>query len=219
MNFCVVDTTFCMLNIAVFASGKGSNFKAILDAIDRGRIRNVCIVVVVSNNSDAGALAIGRDHKIPALHISREQFGSDELYTNALQTILSDHKVNFIVLAGYMKKIDPSIVKTFKHNIVNIHPALLPKFGGKGMFGIYVHRAVIAAKEKQSGATVHLVDEEYDRGPIVLQKHIDVAENDTPESLAVKVLEIEHELYPEAIRLFAEGTVRIDNHNRVTLSR
>lgn len=208
-----------MLNIAVFASGKGSNFRAILDAIENGRIRNARIVVVISNNPDAVALALARGHAIPALLLNRKQFDSDDLFTSAIQNTLSDHNVNFIVLAGYMKKIDSSIVKRFKNKILNIHPALLPKFGGKGMFGIRVHEAVINAGEKQSGATVHLVDEEYDRGPIVLQKCIDVDTHDTPESLAERILAIEHELYPEAIRLFADGKVGIDDHNRVTISR
>lgn len=218
MNFCATENYFCMLNIAVFASGKGSNFKAILDAIDNGRIPNARIVIVISNNSDAGALAIGRGYGIPSLHISRKNFESDNLYTAAIQKALSHHGANFIVLAGYMKKIDPSIVRAYRHRILNIHPALLPSFGGKGMYGIHVHEAVLAAKQKQSGATVHLVDEEYDRGPIVLQKRVNITDNDTPESLATKVLEIEYQLYPEAIRLFAEGSIRIDDHDRVSIS-
>lgn len=218
MNFCATENYFCMLNIAVFASGKGSNFKAILDAIDNGRIPNARIVIVISDNSDAGALAIGRGYGIPSLHISRKNFESDNLYTAAIQKALSHHGANFIVLAGYMKKIDPSIVRAYRHRILNIHPALLPSFGGKGMYGIHVHEAVLAAKQKQSGATVHLVDEEYDRGPIVLQKRVNITDNDTPESLATKVLEIEYQLYPEAIRLFAEGSIRIDDHDRVSIS-
>jgi phosphoribosylglycinamide formyltransferase-1 len=208
-----------MLNIAVFASGQGSNFKAILNAIDSERIHNARIMVVISDNIDAGALNVAREHNIPAIHLSRRQFDTDEGYTTTIQSALSNHDVNFIVLAGYMKRIDSSIVRKYKNRILNIHPALLPKFGGKGMYGMRVHEAVIAAKEKISGATVHIVDDEYDHGPIVLQKQIDVSENDTPSTLAAKVLEIEHELYPEVIRLFAESTVEIDNHNNVTLSR
>jgi len=208
-----------MLNIAVFASGKGSNFKAILDAINSGQIRNARVAVVISNNSGAGALVIGREYGIPALHMSRIKFESDESFATGIQSVLSSYKVNFIVLAGYMKKIDPSIIRAYKNKILNIHPALLPKFGGQGMYGLRVHEAVLGAREKESGATVHLVDEEYDRGPIVLQKRIRIDNGDTPESLAAKVLEIEHEIYPEAIRLFAEGNIRIDNHKQVTISR
>ncbi len=218
MNFCATEKFFCMLNIAAFASGKGSNLKAILDAIGCGHIHNARIVLVISNNSDSGALAVGREYGVPALHMSRKNYETDESYAAAIQKVLSDHNVNFIVLAGYMKKIDPVIVRAYKHRILNIHPALLPGFGGQGMYGLRVHEAVLAAKQKQSGATVHLVDEEYDRGPIILQKHVDVAEDDTPESLAAKVLEIEHQIYPEAIRLFAEGNIRIDDHDRVSIS-
>lgn len=202
-----------LLNIAVFASGKGSNFQAILDAIKAGKIPNARIALVISNNSTAGALEIARNNRIPALHVSRQQFGSDETFNKALLKKLTDAKVNFVVLAGYMKMLDSSIIGHFKNRIVNIHPALLPKFGGKGMYGIHVHEAVIANKERMSGATVHLVDEEYDCGPIVLQRTVEVAPNDTPESLAAKVLEIEHQLYPEAVRLFAEGQVKVNGQN------
>ena len=204
------------LNISVFASGKGSNFKAILEAIEVGKINNVKIVLVISNNSDAGALAIAREHNIPAFHVSRKQFSNDEEFNNRLITLLNIYNSNFIVLAGYMKKLDPKIIRLFKNRILNIHPALLPKFGGIGMYGIKVHEAVIASKEKISGATVHIVDEEYDHGPIVLQKSVAVNANDTPETLAAKVLQLEHEIYPEAIQLFAEGRVKVNN-NHVTI--
>lgn len=198
------------LNIAVFASGKGSNFKVILEAINAGVIPNTQISLVISNNSDAVALTVARENNIPILHISRKQFQSDDEYNRTLLEKLKQNDVNFIVLAGYMKMIDPTIVQIFKNRIVNIHPALLPKYGGSGMYGVHVHEAVIANKEKISGASVHIVDEEYDRGPIVLQKSVPVETNDTPETLAARVLQIEHEIYPEAIRLFAEGKVKVD---------
>ena len=200
------------LNIAVFASGKGSNLKAILDAIHAGKIPHTRIGLVISNNSDAGALTIAREHQIPARHISRQQFTSDDEFTNVVLDILHEHKINFIVLAGYMKKIDPRIIHQFKQRILNIHPALLPAFGGRGMYGMRVHDAVIHAKVRESGATVHIVDEEYDRGPIVLQQRVPVDPADTPETLAAKVSKIEHQIYPEAIRLFAEGKATVPNH-------
>ena len=206
------------LNIAVFASGKGSNFKSILESIKLGKIRNAHIVIVVSNNPDAGALEVARENNIPILHINRRQFASDDDFNAALMSAMQKDRVNFIVLAGYMKKIDPNIIKAFKNRIVNIHPALLPKFGGKGMYGIHVHEAVIASKEKFSGASVHIVDEEYDHGPIVLQKTVQVEPDDTPETLATKVLQIEHDIYPEAIRLFAEGRVRVDGQKVIIVS-
>lgn len=201
------------LNIAVFASGKGSNFRAILDAIKSNRIRNAQVVLVISNNAEAGALMTAREHDIAAAHITRKHFETDEQFNNALLSTLASHNANFIVLAGYMKKIDPCIIRSYRNRIVNIHPALLPSFGGAGMYGRHVHEAVIAQKATHSGATVHIVDEEYDHGQIILQRSVPVAEGETPESLAERVLAIEHELYPEAIKLFAEGKVKVDGQH------
>ena len=200
------------LQIAVFASGRGSNFLAIHDAITSGTIRNAAIVVVVSNNSDAGALAAARERGISALHISSRQFDDVRAFRAGLLAALERHGVNFIALAGYMKKVDAEIVRAYRHRIVNIHPALLPAFGGPGMYGMHVHDAVIASGARESGATVHLVDEEYDRGAIVLQERVAIAEGETSESLAAKVLAVEHALYPRVIGLFAEGRVRVEGH-------
>ena len=200
-----------MLNIAVFGSGRGSNFQAILDAINAGTLPGAHVAVVVSNNSDAGILNIARMNAIPAVHVSRMQFTIPEEHETRILDLLESYGVNFIVLAGYMKRLPFRIIDAFRNRIINIHPALLPKFGGPGMYGMRVHEAVIAAGERLSGATVHIVDEEYDHGPIVLQRTIQVALNDTAESLAAKVLKLEHQLYPEAIRLFAEGKVIIPN--------
>jgi len=199
------------LNIAVFASGNGSNFKAILEAIKTGKIRNARIVIVIGNNSKAGAFIVARENNIPFFHISRKQFRSDDEFNAAIVLTLAKHHVNFVALTGYLKKIDASIIRAFRNKMINIHPALLPKFGGDGMYGMHVHEAVIASKENISGATVHIVDEEYDHGQIVLQKTVGVEPDDTPESLSAKVLKIEHEIYPEAIRLFAEGNVKIED--------
>jgi phosphoribosylglycinamide formyltransferase-1 len=188
-----------MLNIAVLGSGRGSNFQAILTAIQQGRIPGANIAVVISNNSGAGILEIARNNSLPAVHLSQRQFPTEDEFVDALLSLLSTHGVNFIVLAGYMKRVHPRIVHAYRRRIINIHPALLPRHGGPGMYGIHVHEAVIAAGDRLSGATVHFVDEEYDHGSIVLQKTVSVAANDTPETLAAKVLEIEHEIYPEAI--------------------
>ncbi|HUN65989.1 MAG TPA: phosphoribosylglycinamide formyltransferase [Bacteroidota bacterium] len=207
-----------MLKIAVFASGKGSNLAAILDAVAGGRIPDAGVVLVVSNNHGAGALAMAGNRGIPALHISRRMFPTDEAYNESLLAALNDHQVNFIALAGYMKKLDAPIVRSFINRIVNIHPALLPAFGGEGMYGMHVHRAVIASGSRISGATVHLVNEEYDAGPIILQEQIPVDPGETAESLAGKVLALEHRLYPEAIRLFAEGRISVDRHHRVAIA-
>ncbi len=192
-----------MLNIAVLGSGRGSNFQAILTAIQQGRISNAKIAVVISNNSGAGILEIARNNSLPAVHLSHRQFPTEDEFVDALLSLLSAHGVNFIVLAGYMKRIHPRMISAYRHHIINIHPALLPRHGGPGMYGHFVHEAVIAAGDRLSGATVHFVDEEYDHGSIVLQKTVSVAPDDTPETLAAKVLEIEHEIYPEAIRRLA----------------
>lgn len=197
------------MNIAVFASGRGSNFEAILNAIQRGMLP-ARVVVLVSNKSSAGAMELARAHGIPAVHMSLQQFPGEEEYVERLLAVLKEHKAEFIALAGYLKKIPPRVTERFRNRIVNIHPALLPKFGGAGMYGIHVHEAVLAAGENITGATVHIVDEEYDRGAIIMQRTVNVAPGDTPETLAARVLTIEHELYPEALRAFAEGRVDIN---------
>lgn len=194
------------MNIAVFASGRGSNFQAILDAIQKGFLpARVC--AVISNNSTAGALVTARTQNIPAFHLSQKQFPSEDAFSKTLLSLLQDHGVQFIALAGYLKKLLPPVVERYRNKITNVHPALLPSFGGPGMYGHHVHEAVIAAGVKVSGATVHLVDEAYDRGPIVLQKAVEVLPNDDALSLAATVLTIEHEIYPMALKAFAENRV------------
>ena len=197
------------MNLAVFASGRGSNFEAILRAIHGGQLP-ATVRLAVSNKSTAGALEIARAHQIPAFHRAPSQYPSAEAYVEDLTGLLREHRVEFIALAGYLKQVPAEVVRQFRNRIANIHPALLPAFGGKGMYGIHVHEAVLAAGVKLSGATVHLVDEEYDRGPIVLQRVVDVLPGDTPESLAARVLEVEHVMYPEALAAFAEGRVRME---------
>lgn len=196
------------MNIAVFASGRGSNLVAILNAIKEGRL-NARVSVVISNNSNAGALEIARANGIDALHISRKQFSSDEDYVKKILYELKSRNIELIVLAGYMKKIPPEIIREYPNRILNIHPALLPAFGGLGMYGMNVHKAVIDYGVKITGVTVHIVDEEYDHGPIVMQRAVEVRDDDTPETLAERVLKVEHEIYPQAIKLFVEGKVKI----------
>jgi phosphoribosylglycinamide formyltransferase-1 len=192
-----------MLNVAVFGSGRGSNFQAILTALQQGSVPGVTIRLVISNSSSAGILEIARTHCIPALHLSRKQFSTDEDFVDALLALLGRHGVNFIALAGYMKRVPAAVVTAFRGRIVNIHPALLPKFGGSGMYGMRVHEAVLASAEGESGATVHFVDEEYDHGAIILQRRVPVMPGDTPSTLAERVLAAEHEAYPEALRRLA----------------
>ncbi len=200
------------MNIGVFASGRGSNFQAILNAIQQDLLP-ARVTLVVSNKGDAGALEIARMHSLPAVHLSTKQFPDDVLFASAMLEALTKHNVQIIALAGYLKKIPSIVVRQYRNRILNIHPALLPSFGGAGMYGHHVHEAVIASGAKLSGATVHLVDEEYDRGLIVLQKAVPVEERDTPEMLAAKVLRIEHEIYPLALKAFAEQRVTINERS------
>jgi phosphoribosylglycinamide formyltransferase-1 len=205
-----------MLQVAVLGSGKGSNFQSILDAIRHNIVRNVRVTVVISNNSNAGILEIARANAIPAVHLSQRLFPDEGGFVDALLGTFRQHAVNFVILAGYMKRLHPRVIASYRHRIINIHPALLPRFGGKGMYGMHVHEAVVRQSERVSGATVHLVDEEFDRGAIVLQRQVQLEPNDTAEMVAAKVLEIEHEIYPQALRLFAEGRVTVTG-NTVTV--
>lgn len=188
-----------MLKIAVLGSGRGSNFQAIFSAIQDGKIPLAEIVLVITNNAGAGILDLARKHGIPAVHLGNNQ------RADKLCELLHEAKVALVVLAGYMKKLDTRVVSAYRNRIINIHPALLPRFGGKGMYGLHVHDAVLRAGERESGATVHVVDEEYDHGRILLQQRVPVLDGDTPEALAQRVLSVEHSLYPDAIRLIAEG--------------
>jgi phosphoribosylglycinamide formyltransferase 1 len=197
------------MNIAVFASGRGSNFQAILNAID-ARLFSAEVVLLLSNRSDAGAMDLARSRGIPVLHLSRLQCPSEEEFSERMLAELDGHRADLIALAGYLKKIPTAVIRRYAGRIVNIHPALLPWFGGAGMYGHFVHEAVIASGMKFSGATGHLVDEEYDRGAILLQKTVTVERVDTAETLAEKVLKVEHEIFPLALKAFAEGKVVIE---------
>lgn len=194
------------LKLAVFASHEGSNMQSIIDASKSGTLLAE-VVCIISNNSDSGALKRAAKEGIPGYHISSKNFPDENLFTDELIKILKKHNVDLIILAGYMKIIPQKLITEYKNKILNIHPALLPKFGGKGMYGMNVHRAVIDAREKESGPTVHIVDEIYDNGKILFQRKVKVEENDTPDSLAAKVLVEEHKIYPEVIQLIAEGKI------------
>lgn len=196
------------LQLAVLASGRGSNFEAILNNIKQGKLA-ASIQVVISNKSSAGVLEIARQNAIPAVYISKKEFPGQEQFDEQLLSILNEYQANFIVLAGYLKMLSPFVVREFKNRILNIHPALLPSFGGKGMYGIHVHEAVLDYGCKVSGVTVHLVDEAYDTGPPVLQRCVPVQDEDTPETLAARVLKVEHQIYTEALQLFARERIEI----------
>lgn len=178
--------------IAILGSGRGSNMVAILQSIDRGDF-DAEIACVISNNSNAHILEHARERKIPAFHISTRSHPNTEW--EHIEQILDKHKADTLVLAGYMKKIPEKIVKRFSGRTFNIHPALLPAFGGKGMFGRYVHESVLKSGAKVSGVTVHRLDSEYDHGEILAQRVVPVLPQDTPDSLAIRVLAEEHDVY------------------------
>jgi len=205
------------LFLGVFASGRGSNFEAILEAIREGRL-DAEARLLLSNEQDAGALSVAKNYGVPTAIVSKTDFTSRELFVETMLSTLKDHGVGFIALAGYMKKIPPEVILTYRNRIVNIHPALLPSFGGKGLYGYYVHEAVLARGCKITGVTVHIVDEVYDHGPIVAQRCVPVEEGDTPESLAARVLKVEHQIYAETLQLFAEGRVEV-RENRVLIKK
>ncbi|GAB4323624.1 MAG: phosphoribosylglycinamide formyltransferase [Candidatus Zixiibacteriota bacterium] len=197
----MTDAAHEPLRIAVFASGEGTDLQAILDACQQGRI-DARVVLVISNNRNAGALERGKTAGAKAVHWSEKRAGSPERFESELKHILRDAQIDLIVLAGYMKLMPKSIVKEYEGRMLNIHPALLPKFGGKGYYGMRVHEAVLEAGEAESGATVHFVDAEYDHGVTFLQESVPVLPDDTPETLRARVLELEHRLLPAAIGRF-----------------
>ena len=187
-----------MTLFAAFASGRGSNLEALFDDLaDHPAAR---IALVASDRGDAPALARARRRGVPVAVLDP----ADAAGTIAL---LEAHRIDWVVLAGYLKRIPAAVVERYRGRILNVHPALLPRFGGPGMYGARVHAAVIEAGETLSGASVHLVDEEYDRGPVVAQRTVPVEPGDTPETLAARVLEVEHRLLPAVVRAAAEGRV------------
>jgi phosphoribosylglycinamide formyltransferase 1 len=193
-----------VFRLAVFASGKGSNLRAIDEAIRSGSLVGIELALVVSNNSTAEALEYARTHGIPALHCSVVSAGSEAAHESTLLQALTDQKIDLIALAGYLKRIPNGVVRAFEGRMINIHPALLPDFGGEGMYGIHVHRAVLAAHRSRTGATVHYVSGEYDTGTIIAQAECAVESSDTPESISKKVLHLEHELYPRALQIVVD---------------
>jgi phosphoribosylglycinamide formyltransferase-1 len=184
----------------VFASGNGTNFRSILEHKREGKLESD-VELLITNNSTCGAAEIAKAEGIEVVHISRKVFPdlSSKDYSDLFISALSKKEIDLIVLAGYMKKLPEEVVKKFSNRIINIHPALLPKFGGKGMYGINVHKAVIESGDKETGVTVHYVNENYDEGKIIYQEKIPVNDDDTPESLIERMREVEHRIYPEVI--------------------
>jgi len=181
--------------LVFFASGSGSNFQSVIDAIENNKI-SASISGLITDNPDSGALERAKKHHIPTAIIP---YSPENHFSIQVKNKLDEWKPDLIVLAGYLKKVPDSIVELFKNRIINIHPSLLPKYGGKGFYGQNVHKAVIDAGDNVSGCTVHFVNGEYDRGSIIKQKKIPVFHDDTPESLGKRVLTEEHKLLPQII--------------------
>lgn len=193
-----------MTKIAVLVSGRGSNLQAIIDSIENGYL-NAQISVVISDVGDAYALIRAKKHGINAVHINPGRFGSKELYEKEVLRVLDYHKSELVLLAGYMRILGKTVLTAYKNRILNIHPALLPSFPG-----LHAQAQAIDHGVKVSGCTVHIVNEELDGGPIILQKCVEVKDDDTADTLAERILEQEHKIYPEAVRLFVENKLSIE---------
>lgn len=196
------------MNIAVFASHGGSDLQAIIDGCKGGQI-DAKVSVVISNNANSMALKRAEREKISHYYLSVKQLGTEEVLAEEILKALEKYSIDMIFLAGYMRMLHVSILDRYHNRIFNIHPALLPKFGGKGMYGMNVHNAVIEAKERESGVTIHRVNAEYDSGEIVAQTIVPVLNNDTAEILAARVLEREHEFLVEVISDIVEGKIQL----------
>lgn len=196
------------IKLGFLASGRGTNMQAVIDACKDGRLAAVP-ALVISNN--AGSMALeraGREH-IPALHLSAKLFPDADTLDRRITAALEQHGVDLVILAGYMKKLGPVTLAAYAGRIINVHPALLPKFGGKGMYGDNIHRAVLAAGESETGVTIHLVEGQYDSGPILAQRKVRVEADDSVETLGARVLAVEHELFVETIGAILRGKIKL----------
>ena len=194
--------------ILVSGQGRGSNMAAIIDACQRGEIDGQ-VVLVIGTRREAPALQRATEKGVPTCVISPRNLTEEE-YAHRLLHALSEAKADLVCLAGYMRLLPTPVVQAYAGRVMNIHPALLPLFGGKGMYGEHVHRAVLESGVKVSGCTVHFVDEHYDTGPIIVQRCVPVEEEDTWETLAARVLAQEHQAYVQAVKLFAQGRLRVE---------
>ena len=200
-----------MIRVAVLVSGGGTNLQALLDADAEGMFPQARIVLVVSNRKKAYALERAKNAGIPAVYLPTVRYESSEAYGMALRDLLIEQKIDLIVLAGFLVVLDKCLVEAFQNRIINIHPSLIPSFCGDGYYGLKVHEEALKRGVKVTGATVHFVDSGTDTGPIILQKAVEIAPNDTPESLQLRVMQqAEWKLLPEAVRLFSEGKLSVE---------
>ncbi|MHB1452535.1 MAG: phosphoribosylglycinamide formyltransferase [Saccharofermentanales bacterium] len=200
-----------MMNIAVFVSGGGTNLQAIIDNIDSGNLAGVKIVKVIASRSNIYAIERARQAGIPYKVVSKNEYPDIREYDCVLINEMMSASVDLVVLAGFLSLLGTDFIRAFTGRIINVHPSLIPSFCGDGMYGIMPHKAAIAAGVKITGATVHFVDEQYDSGPIILQKAVAVQDDDTPETLQTRVMEeAERIILPAAIKLFAEKAIAIE---------
>lgn len=199
--------------IAVLVSGGGTNLQALIDAQERGELANGKITLVLASKPEVYALERAKNHGIPSAVLPRKDYDSIAAYSKALADALQEAEIDLVVLAGFLTIIDEQVYARFPNRIINVHPALIPSFCGKGYYGLRVHEAALEKGVRVSGATVHIVTPECDAGPIILQKAVEVREEDTPESLQKRIMvEAEWKLLPEAVRLFCEGRITIENN-------
>ncbi len=202
-----------MKNIVVLVSGGGTNLQALIDAEKSGIIKNGKITCVISSNPNAYALERAKNNSIETAVIRKKDYDSFDEYDKALTELLLEKKADLVVLAGFMTVLGEKVISAFSNRIINIHPALIPSFCGKGYYGLYVHEAVLARGVKVTGATAHFVNEICDGGPIIMQKAVEVKNGDTPEILQRRVMEqAEWRILPEAVSLFCQGKIKIINN-------
>ena len=200
-------------NIAVLVSGGGTNLQALIDAEKRGELGNGKITLVISSKPDVYALQRAADNDIASLVLSRKDYADIATYSRALADALTDAGADLVVLAGFLTIIDEQVYERFPNRILNVHPALIPSFCGKGYYGLRVHEAALEKGVRVSGATVHIVIPECDAGPIVLQKAVEVKQDDTPETLQRRIMEeAEWKILPKAVRLFCDGRITVENN-------
>ena len=198
-------------NLAIFASGTGSNFINIYNNIINGKI-NANLNILISNNPNCQAVNFAKNNGINYSIINKFKCKS---IMDEILDVLNNNNIHLVLLAGYMKKISKNFIDLFNKKIMNIHPSLLPLYGGKGFYGMNVHNAVFKNKDKETGVTIHFVDYNYDTGPILMQKKIDINETDTPFEIASKVLKIEHEIYPKAVNFFCNDKILWKNNKPI----
>lgn len=197
-----------LYRLGFLASHRGSNMQCVIDACKSGNLQAVP-AVVISNNGESGALDRAEREGIPAYHISSKRFSDPDALDCMIRDTLIKHEVDLVVLAGFMKKVGSRTIAAFEGRIINIHPALLPKYGGPGMYGNNVHERVLASGDSETGVTIHVVTDQYDAGPVLAQRKVPVMQGDTLDSLAERVLAVEHEIYVETIARIIRGEITL----------